>query len=206
MKDLIKRAQSKLACIAERENFRLKGKKIIMTLAAVLCCAMISTVFTSCGGDGDDENKNTGGDNKTVAVSMKAGLSVSDDMINYLDLTVDYYDANGQIQSEPMTEKKWERTIKANFPATLGVRLKAQLKDGIDPTSIALFNAESWISYRFEYLDSKGGITSEFGRSHGGEFSIEGSKITDWLNKDGGKIKEILYNFDADGKWSEGSW
>lgn len=179
-------------------------KKILVTVVAVLCCAMISTVFTSCGGD-DDEN-NTGGNNKSVAVFMVAGLSVSDDMMNYLDLTVDYYDANGQIQSEPMTEKKWEKTIKANFPATLGVRLKAQLKDGIDPTSIALFNAESWISYNFEYLNSKGDKTSEFGNSHGGEVSINGSDINDWLKTKSNGLKQVLYNFDADGKWSEGSW
>lgn len=41
MKDSIKRAQSKLARFAERENLSLKGKdskKILMTLAAVLCC------------------------------------------------------------------------------------------------------------------------------------------------------------------------
>ena len=29
-------------------------KKFVMTLAAVLCCAMTMTVFTACGGDDDD--------------------------------------------------------------------------------------------------------------------------------------------------------
>ena len=28
-------------------------KKILMTLAAVLCCAMTTTVFTACGSDDD---------------------------------------------------------------------------------------------------------------------------------------------------------
>ena len=31
-------------------------KKILMTLAAVLCCAMISTTFTACGSDSDNES------------------------------------------------------------------------------------------------------------------------------------------------------
>ena len=31
-------------------------KKIMMTLAAVVCCAMISTVFTSCSKDDSDSN------------------------------------------------------------------------------------------------------------------------------------------------------
>ena len=33
-------------------------KKIMMTLAAVFCCAMVSTVFTACGDD-DESNPNT---------------------------------------------------------------------------------------------------------------------------------------------------
>ncbi len=36
MKDSIKREQRKLVCSAERENFRLKGKKIFATLSALL--------------------------------------------------------------------------------------------------------------------------------------------------------------------------
>lgn len=33
-------------------------KKMFMTFAAVLCCVMISTVFTSCGKDDDDSVSN----------------------------------------------------------------------------------------------------------------------------------------------------
>ena len=32
-------------------------KKFMMTFAAVLCCAMIATVFTSCSKDDDDSNQ-----------------------------------------------------------------------------------------------------------------------------------------------------
>ena len=28
----------------------------------------------------------------------------------------------------------------------------------------------------------------------------------EWLNDEGKKIEQILYNFDANGKYSEGSW
>jgi hypothetical protein len=36
MKDSIKRAQSKLACFAERTNLRLKGKKSLITLTMII--------------------------------------------------------------------------------------------------------------------------------------------------------------------------
>jgi hypothetical protein len=32
-------------------------KKYLMTLAAVLCCAMSSMMFTACGSDSDDNNR-----------------------------------------------------------------------------------------------------------------------------------------------------
>ena len=54
MKNSIKREQSKLVCSAERENYRLKGKKLMMTLAAVLCCAMTMSVITSCTKNKDE--------------------------------------------------------------------------------------------------------------------------------------------------------
>ena len=36
-------------------------KKFMMTLAAVLCCAMISTVFTACNNDDEDSVSNYAG-------------------------------------------------------------------------------------------------------------------------------------------------
>ena len=79
-------------------------KKIMMTLAAVLCCAMTTAVFTACGSD-DDENNNPVDNTTSVAAVMDYSLTVGDDMFNYLDLTVEYYDANGKVQTEQMTQK-----------------------------------------------------------------------------------------------------
>ena len=44
-------------------------KKIIMTLAAVLCCAMTMTVFSACSSD-DDNNKDNKGDKTPAKVAM----------------------------------------------------------------------------------------------------------------------------------------
>ena len=45
-------------------------KKMMMTLAAVLCCAMTMTVFTACGSD-DDDSKNPAEDTTPKQVAMK---------------------------------------------------------------------------------------------------------------------------------------
>jgi hypothetical protein len=48
-------------------------KKILMTLAAILCCAMISTVFTACG---DDENESIS-DYAAYGVKVYTGSSIN---------------------------------------------------------------------------------------------------------------------------------
>ena len=84
-----------------------------MTMAAVLCCAMISTVFTSCSKDDDD--KNPVDNNKPVAAVMDVSLTVGDDMVGKLNLSVEYYDADGKVQTEPLTTNEWKKSIKANY-------------------------------------------------------------------------------------------
>ena len=180
-------------------------KHFFVAALTVMCALIMTTTLTACGGD--DDNGNGGGDsNKPVAASMKATLSVGDDLIKYFDLTIDYYDANGKLQSEPLKETKWEKTIKASLPATLGVRLKAQLKDGVDPTTIDLLSVKSSLAYDYQTLDAQDRILEFFSSSHAGSYSIHGSDIPEWVNDEGKQLEKILYNFDATGKYTLGSW
>lgn len=64
----IKRAQSKLACSAERESFRLKGKKNLKTLAAILCCAVITTGNMQAQDDGKLDITITQGKKMTISL------------------------------------------------------------------------------------------------------------------------------------------
>ena len=81
-------------------------KKIIMTLAALLCCAMTTTVFTSCGDDDDDNSNTQKPDNSLVAVQMNYVIETTQATLNIAAVTVEYYDADGQIQSEALTGEK----------------------------------------------------------------------------------------------------
>ena len=172
----------------------------------VMCALVMTTTLTACGGDDDNDSKGGGDNHKPVAASLNATLTAGDDLMKYFDLTVDYYDANGKLQSESLKEAKWEKTIKASLPATLGVCLKAQLKDGVDPATIDLLSVKSSLSYDYKILDANDGRVDGFAFTHGGSYSIHGSDIPEWLKDEGQKIEEILYNFDASGKYTEGSW
>ena len=118
-------------------------KTKMMTLAAVFCCALSSTMFTACGSDDDDNDNNNNNkvqvdEKKPVAVVKEYKFDVSDDMLAMLDITVEYYDENCKLQTEKLTQKEWIKKVKvASVPAPAsGARLKAQVKDGVDVNTI----------------------------------------------------------------------
>ena len=177
-------------------------------LALTLMCALVMTsVFTACGGDDATSGTPGGGDdNKPVAAVMDVTLTVGADMFKYLNLTVDYYDADGKVQSELMTASKWTKTVQAKLPATLGVRLKCSLKDGVDPASIDLFSTQHGITYGFYSIDASGKHSGVVTNASSGGTSIYGSQIPEWLQKDAGNLIKILYAYDTNGNPTKISW
>ena len=55
-------------------------KKFMMTLAAVLCCAMTMTLFTACGDDEQDSVSNYAGYNVTAKGNGFIGLMIVQNM------------------------------------------------------------------------------------------------------------------------------
>jgi len=181
-------------------------KKIMMTLAAVLCCAMTTTVFTACGSD-DEENNNPASDTTPVAAVMDYTLTVGDDMVNYLDLTVDYYDADGKVQTEPMTQKTWTKKVSAKLPATLGARLKAQLKSGVDVSTQEKVSVAYGYNYMGYAVSATDKVVSDI-VSHGTSTSLDmkGEKVSEWLERHADGLVKFLFVFDAKGQPKSSSW
>ena len=171
-------------------------KKMMMTLAAVLCCAMTTTVLTACGGD--DSGDTPGADTTPVAAKLVSEITVSDDLVKYMDITVEYYDATGAIQKEQMTTTKWSKDVTAKLVAKLGARVTIKLKDGVDVSKIDKIT----VSYSYAYAgaclnaagQTVGSVTSDqFEQS----IVISGSDIEKLIeNRKAGLIK-FLYIFDG---------
>ena len=104
-------------------------KKILMTLAAVLCCAMTTTVFTACGSD--DDNTNTPpAQPKVVSYQIDYSLEFPKEFtLNsvvcgnlYLlcdKLEVGYIDENGQEQREVINNGKWSKSVTYKYKKNL---------------------------------------------------------------------------------------
>lgn len=97
-------------------------KKYLMTLAAVLCCAMSSMMFTACGSDSDDTQPPVD-DNSVVSQTWDINITqdISDPEVkNYLPIKVCFYDANGELKVEPMAGQAYNKKITYEKGATKG--------------------------------------------------------------------------------------
>ena len=179
-------------------------KKNLMTLAAVLCCA---SLFMSCGKDNPTQPEAP--DTTPVSAVITYAFTVTDDLFSAFNLTVEYYDETGAVKTETMTSKAWTKTVKTTrLPATLGARVKVQLKDGFDSSKEGVFSAKH--SYSYEYYvvnksNEKLGSTVSNGSSGGVDMNYE--KVPAYAERYQDKpIMKFLFNFAADGSATSGSW
>lgn len=180
-------------------------KKKLLTIAALICCTMATTVFTACGDD--DEGGAPVDDQKPVAVVMAYSFSTTADMLNVFDLTVEYYDATGAVQSEKMTTTQWTKAVTPKLPATVGARLLAKVKDGVD-----VANMESvTVAYQYEFsgkaVSANGQLAgSAVGGGTGISLAMAGNKVAEYLTKHQAGLVKYLYKYSSDGNAESGSW
>ena len=177
----------------------------MMTLAAIFCCAMSSTMFTACGSDDDDDdNKNQVDDTKPVGAQMCYGLIVDDAMLSAFDLTIEYYDENSQLQTEKLTQEEWEKIVKATkLPASLGFRLKAKAKNGID----ADFFQKHIGLYGFHYdagpVNTAGKMVEvpnvDSYRIWGARFEFTNKELDSFLSQEDDVMISVFYDFSDKG-------
>ena len=179
-------------------------KKNLMTLAAVLCCAAL---FTSCGKNNPDQPDAP--DTTPVSAVMTYKFTVSEDLFSAFILTAEYYDAAGELKTEPLTSKEWTKTVKTNkLPATLGARLMVKLKEGFDPSKEGVFSAKHLYHYDYDIVNKsneKLGSTVSYSSNGGVDMKYEmvPAYAERYLDK---PIMKFLFNFAADGTATNGSW
>ncbi len=182
-------------------------KKYLMAATALMLLTVSSVSLTACSSDDDDNTSNPATDTTPVAAVMDYALTVGDDMLKTLNLTVEYYDTDGNMQTEALTAKEWKKSIKTKLPATLGLRLKAQLKDGIAPATIETFTAAysySYNGYAVSATDKVVGNVVNYGTES--TLAMQGDKIPTWLEHHADGLVKFLYTFAANGQATSSSW
>ena len=182
-------------------------KKLMMTIAAVLCCAMTTTVFTACGNDDDDDDNIKPTVVETpVAVLMDYELETTQATLNILDLTVEYYDADGKIKNEPMKELQWKKSIQHKLPATVGIHLKAPLKAGFDVDNSEAVEISLTNGYKGYFIDASNQKRNlPIAESHTTIISTKSKRFSNFL-AESNNLLPFLYSFDAKGQYTIGNW
>ena len=178
----------------------------MMAAAALICMTMTSVALISCGGDDDNDNvpSTPKSDNYTTSV-MDFSYSVSDDALALVDFVVEYYDANGKLQSEKMTESTFTKTVKGGLPAYLGARLMMSVKDGVDLTSADKVTLLIDYTYSAYCVNDKGGTSNVVvdGTQRGGKMSL--TQLERFVTNNSGLLR-FAVDYTTDGKATKTDW
>ena len=182
-------------------------KKILMTLTAVFCCVMTISVLSSCSKD--DKGNNDAPDNKPASAKVIFIYHFTDDMPQFIDMTAEYLDENGNVQSEKITSSAWVKEITATkLPAKLGARLHLAKKSGVDYKDGTTVSVGAKITRTYSILNKAGNLLKS---DEEGNFGFSGNwysgdKIVQFIEKEGKNFATLLVELDANGKETQGEW
>ena len=113
---------------------------------ALMMCAVLSGIKTGC----KEKNTptNTDDPNKATLAYMESSFTVNEDLLNLVNVVIDYYDNEGKAQSTTMTSGSWENKVKVALPCKVGTRIKFVLKDGVDPVAAGAVH----MAYAYNYM------------------------------------------------------
>ncbi len=168
-------------------------------LAALMCAIATTALTVAC--NKDDDNKNNGDGNRPdpvrtpKMVEMTYIFRTNTEMLTYLDMTLDYYAADGTIKTLiPNTvlnngEVEWRDTIPvslANSPM-FGMRLNAELKEGVDTSAMETTKIKIHRSHTYFYrlLDSVGTEIRWDSASFINNIDVKWSKLDNLLHQHG---------------------
>jgi len=180
-------------------------KKILITLAAVLCCTGMMTVFTGC--NNNPVTPPSPQTKEATDVVMAYAFTIDTVLQNRFNFTVEYYDNDGQIKMEAMNGLTWKKSVKAPLPATLGARLKIQLKEGLDPATMPKFKFTYSYTFTYQTKDKDGKDVSNLVSVN--DIITRSPKegmVQQWLDELDGVLDQRCYDFDAKGNASLREW
>ena len=174
-----------------------------IALSAMVAMAAAMTL-TACGGD--DDHSPSSETYEPVAVEMNISFTVNDELLTYANLTVEYFGSDGLLHKEPMTERTWNKSVKAALPATLGACLVPTEKEGVELPSKERMNFDNGYSYTYNLLDKNDGILNSGGYSEKGKSTPKIAQLPDWFNDFSKGLTMFLRRFDKNGNVHQLTW
>lgn len=183
-------------------------KKFFMTIAAVLCFAMTTTVLTSCGDDDKDDIQPVVDDNTPKTVAVDLGFYFTEDMVNYCNLEIAYGDGTSFGTPIKLTKDNMEynknlniysasKVVTNGLPCTFTVKSTVTLAQNID--DLPRFTYSKGFFYYPSLYNAAGKKLTDL-HSYDNPKTTTGvaSKVAILINE--GKLNQIVtLTFDKDG-------
>ena len=175
-----------------------------------LCAILMSGLMSGCkdkNNPDDPENPQPG---PAVAARANAKVIISNDMLKYYDITVDYYNNDGEMKQMKLDTVVLDFETKAALPTKSGMRMTVKEKEGAN-----LENMEETIQLKYEIsfkcaaVDANDIIIGEFHKLDGAstEANLQGKKAYVWVKAFNEKLPvSFLYEFDKDGNSKKAEW
>ena len=85
-------------------------------------------IFSACSDDPESEPKGQ----ETIIPHFELGYKVTEDMLDLMNIEINYWDLAGKKHSEAMTETTWNKTFVGEvLPAKVGYKVQCSLKGNI---------------------------------------------------------------------------
>ena len=184
-------------------------KKAFRFAMVAMCAVVMAGLMMSC--DKKEEPSDPTGptvDTKAVGSIMAQQFFVSSDLLKIADITVEFYDHEGNKQVEMMAnDTAWVKTVKAGLPSKLGYRVHIAKKAGVDFASLGQTRLTNGFKYEGGAINAAGAVV---GRPLGNGSSFtpiySGAKVETWFDALPEYMVSILYEFDAEGNSKNIEW
>ena len=122
--------------------------------------ALCAVLFTGCSSDDDGDGGTLPPTGKKTP-GVEYGLHLNDDMLNLADVVVAYWDAEGQLVKDTLTEADWEKTFTLTKSQQIGMSVTVVAKDNLDELLAADPEKKSYRlgyqrAYATYYIDENG--------------------------------------------------
>ena len=178
-------------------------KKIMMMLTAVLCCSAMMYLLSSC-----NKPVNPPTPEKKLAAEMTYKFRVNAKIRSHFDVTVEYYDADGQVKSEQVTDEgSFEKKVRTKLPCKLGMRVLLQVKEGQDVNTMRSLGAAYTYDVMGYVVDDDDYVVSDVAQaSEEVSLVVAEGKVAEWYEENKNGLVSILYAFKEDKTFSRIEW
>ena len=157
-------------------------------IAILLGCAVAAALFASC-------TKAPEGETGTPAsATAEYAVSVNDEMLEALVVTVEYYDSDGSLKTENLTGP-WAKRVEPRLPAFIGARIRFAVKDDFDPSESETIRLAYGLSVTGHLFTAEGAkLSNDISYSNASTKTIKTDRLAEWVSRFAGNgVFGVLY-------------